>query len=98
MADMTSPDNHQPRLFPLDPDPDRLRYLYAVLMPSHAIKLGWTGRAPVVQARELNGVVLAFTFGTLSDEAALHDRVVRWRSHAPKISGPRPMYGIWSTD
>lgn len=53
--------------------------VYALLMPSHAIKLGFTGRPVRVRAAELGGQLLASCPGTRDDERWIHERLEAWR-------------------
>lgn len=68
--------------------------VYAVQMPSHAIKIGWTARSPFVRARELGGVLLGYRVGTMHDESAVHELVSAFRIGRTEDFWPSPL--VWS--
>jgi len=82
--------SEQPRLFEIEPDMSIRGSVYALLMPSHAIKIGWTGRAPRVRAEELHGYLLACRPGTKADEAMFHQRLAAFRIGRTEDFWPAP--------
>jgi hypothetical protein len=68
-------------------------WVYAMLMPSHAIKFGWTGRTPQRRAAELGGILIAHSPGTLEDEAMFHQRLDDWRIGRTEDFWPSP--DVW---
>lgn len=88
---MASDTFDQPRLFNIEPYISVSKgYVYAILMRSQAIKIGWTARSPHVRARELDGGILAYAFGTLLDEAVWHRRLAPYRIGRTEDFWPAP--------
>ena len=91
-------DPNQPQLFPYLTDPPDDGFVYALRMPSGGVKFGYTGRAPKVRARELGGQLIAYAYGTLDDEAAIHRRLTMFRIGRTEDFWPVPdvLNAVWS--
>jgi hypothetical protein len=83
----------QLQLFAVPPHRGQMGYVYAVLMTRHQIKIGWTGRSPRTRARELNGQLLAYAFGTRADEERRHEQLATWRIGRTEDFWPAP--DVW---
>ena len=83
-----------PTLWPIPPLPSEVGHVYALMMPQQTIKIGWTGRLPHLRAAELGGRLLAYTYGTLTDEADFHRKLLAFRIGRTEDFWPTP--DVWA--
>jgi hypothetical protein len=86
-----------PRAYDHHPPPGRIGFVYAVLMPSHAIKVGFT-RNPHRRMRELanryGGTLLVLAPGTDAIEAEYHRELAGYRIGRTEDFWPSP--DVWA--